>query len=150
MHPSYEDGDYLLVDQISYDFSDPKRGDVIVFTPAHDEVKVYIKRVIGLPNDKIILEDDTVLVVNSLTTESGKILKESYIEGTTKDPSEGAEIILLGEDEYFVMGDNRSNSSDSRSWGVLSRSRIIGKVLVRLWPISDFYFFKKPSYGGLE
>lgn len=150
MYPSYEDGDYLLVDQISYDFSDPRRGDVIVFTPPHEGAKVYIKRVVGLPNDTITLDENTVLVVNSLTTESGKILQESYTEGITHDSSEETETIVLGQDEYFVMGDNRSNSSDSRSWGVLHRSRIIGKVLVRLWPISDFYVFKKPSYGGLE
>lgn len=122
--------DNLIVDKISYRFHDPERFDVIVF-PYKTE-KFFIKRVIGLPGETVQLDYDGNIYIN------GVLLEEHYGYEPTKDPGRAIEMITLGEDEYFVMGDNRNNSKDSRfeSVGNINRRIIIGKAWVRLWPFN--------------
>ena len=130
MFPTFEDKQYLIVDQISYRFEDPKRGDVIIFRFPLDPSKFFIKRVIGLPNEKVIIKSGAVSVIG--TDGKSVQLDEPYLEGNHGGQDNfSAE---LKDDEYFVMGDNRAASSDSRSWGVLPRKNVIGKAFLRLLP----------------
>lgn len=138
MEPNFESGDYLIVDEISYRFSDPKRGDVIIFNSPVQPVK-YIKRVIGLPGETVKIENGKVYIKKQGSNEF-KLLQEPYTDIFT----EGRAEITLKEGEYFVMGDNRFASYDSRSWGVLKRNKIIGRVLIRLWPISKIDIIENP------
>ncbi|GBD33789.1 Signal peptidase I T [bacterium HR34] len=138
MEPNFESGDYLIVDEISYRFSDPKRGDVIIFNSPVQPVK-YIKRVIGLPGETVKIENGKVYIKKQGNNEF-KLLQEPYTDIFT----EGRVEITLKEGEYFVMGDNRFASYDSRSWGVLKRNKIIGRVLIRLWPISKIDIIENP------
>lgn len=132
MDETFHNGDYLIVDQISYYFEKPSRGDVIIFRYPKDPSKFFIKRVIGLPGDTITIEDTTVTIENEAHPD-GFVLDEPYInEMTPTSPLTET----LGGREYFVMGDNRDKSSDSRSWGVLQEERIVGRALVRLFPPS--------------
>ncbi len=129
MHPTFETGDYLIVDQLSYRFNDPKRGDVVVFRYPNDEKVFYIKRVIGLPGETVRIDKGITSVIR--TDGTTLVLDESYVvlEDVTYTKSQ-----TLGEGEYFVMGDNRPHSSDSREWGVLPERDIMGRAYVRLLP----------------
>lgn len=136
MHPTFTNGEYLIVDELTYHFKKPTRGETIVFRPPLDTKKFYIKRIIGLPNETVSISGDTVRIVNT-TYPGGFTLDESYID----TPWEGAITKTLGPDEYFVMGDNRNASFDSRSWGALKEKKIIGRPLVRLYPFSTIESF---------
>ncbi len=150
MQPSYESGDYILIDKISYRLSEPKRGDVIVFKSPTDVSETYIKRIIGIPYDTIILENDNVKILESGSDES-ILINEQYIKGKTGAYfGDSRKIVSLGENEYFVMGDNRTDSWDSRFWGKLDGGAVLGKSLLRLWPIGSIDFITRPSYEGLE
>lgn len=138
MDPTFETGHYLIVDKISYRFVEPKRNSVIVFTfPENTTIpgqkgRNLIKRVIGLPGDIVKMDGNTVTIINT-TNPSGMVLDQSYV--THQSPSSFE--TKLGKDEYFVMGDNRAESFDSRSWGILPYKNIIGKPIIRLWPLSE-------------
>jgi signal peptidase I len=132
MAETFHTGEYLIVDQLSYHLGDPSRGDVIVFRYPLDPSKYFIKRVIGLPGDTIVIEDSQVTVINDKHPE-GIVLEEPYVTSMRPSPRLEEE---LGDREYFVMGDNRDESSDSRIWGVLQKERIVGRALVRLFPPS--------------
>lgn len=136
MHPTFENLDYLIVDEFLYDFRTPARGDVIVFRYPDNPSIFYIKRIIGLPGEIVSVNHGAVTV----TTAAGQdiTLAEPYImnEDATYTKS-----VSLNPGEYFVMGDNRPNSSDSRVWGPLPRQDIIGRVDLRLLPISHIGFF---------
>lgn len=131
MFPTFKSGDYLIVDQLTYHFNEPKRGDVVVFKYPNDPRIFYIKRIIGLPGETVhITEGNT-----SVTKQDGTTLKldESYVV------SEDATYTIdatLGEDEFFVMGDNRPRSSDSRVWGPLPKEDLMGRAFIRLLPPS--------------
>jgi signal peptidase I len=130
MDPTFSTGQYLVVDELSYRFEEPKRGDVVIFRYPKDPKQYFIKRLIGLPGETVRIEGEKV----SITTIEGETstLSEPYV----KNRGNGGNIVKkLGEDEYFVMGDNRPESSDSRSWGVLPREDIIGRAFLRLLPI---------------
>lgn len=133
MHPTFESADYLIIDQLSYRFDDPKRGDVIVFRYPNKPSVFYIKRIIGLPGETIVIERGNA----TITRTDGTVftLEEPYVvaEDATYNLTS-----TLGPDQYFVMGDNRPKSSDSRSWGPLPREDIMGKAFIRLLPASDF------------
>ncbi len=131
MYPSLEDGDNLIIDKISYRFVDPKRFDVIVFPFQYQDETYYIKRVIGLPGETVQIQDGEIYI-------NGKILKESYGYEEIRNPGFASSEITLAADEYFVLGDNRNNSRDSRepSVGNISREDIIGRALLRVWPFS--------------
>lgn len=134
MENNFHDGDYLIVDQISYRFSDIKRGDIIIFKAPTDASQYYIKRVIALPGEGVQIEKGKVIIYNDDYSD-GKTLDENYLEdgiGTYPDK----EKIKLRDDEYFVLGDNREKSSDSRSWGPLQEHNIIGKAMIRLYPFN--------------
>lgn len=131
MMDTFHNGEYLIVDQVSYRFNEPSRGDVIIFRYPRDPSKFFIKRVIGLPGEKIAIEGNTVTITNGSHPE-GAVLDEPYI--ASMQPNTFLEE-NLGEGEYFVMGDNRDQSSDSRMWGVLQEQNIIGRALLRLFPI---------------
>lgn len=130
MFNTFQNGQYLIVDQLSYHLNDPARGDVIIFRYPRDPSKFFIKRIIGLPGDTIAIEDSKVIITNE-THPDGVVLDEPYVNAM--DPAEPFEE-KLGDREYFVMGDNRNQSSDSRSWGVLQEERIIGRAFLRLFP----------------
>lgn len=157
MEPSFFHGEYLIVDEFSYNFSEPKRGQVVVFRhpePDCDDhissnyinrkffqgaCSNYIKRVIGLPGETITIKEGKVSV-------NGVILDESYIPKNI--PTLGSQTVTLAEDEFFVLGDNRNPnaSSDSREWGVLPRTHIVGKALVILLPPQKFGFVEPIEY----
>lgn len=132
MDNTFASGQYLIVDQVSYYFKKPMRGDVIVFRYPRDPSTFFIKRIIGVPGDTITIEDSRVKIVNEKHPE-GFILEEPYIRSMAPEPKI---VEKLGDREYFVMGDNRDNSSDSRKWGILREERIIGRALIRLFPPS--------------
>ena len=138
METTLSDGDNLLVDKITYRFSDPKRFDIIVFPFQYDTDTYYIKRIIGMPGETVQMDYDGNIYIN------GSLMEESYGREVIQNPGRAAEPITLGEDEYFVMGDNRNNSSDSRdpSVGNIHRKDIIGRAWVRIWPFSKFGVLK--------
>lgn len=136
MHPTFENLDYLIIDEIVYSFSSPARGDVIVFRYPGNPSLFYIKRVIGLPGETVSINHGKV----SITTTAGDTfsLSEPYI---VNEDATYTKRVSLGNGEYFVMGDNRPNSSDSRVWGVLPRKNIIGRADIRLLPVTKGGFF---------
>lgn len=137
MEPTFENSEYLIVDQFTYHFEAPRRGDVIIMRYPKDPSVFFIKRIIGLPNETVEIQGKTVVVES--TAHSTLTLDESFI-----DPSRMRSefnTYPLGPDEYFVMGDNRIESSDSRSWGNLPRADIVGRALVRLFPPTRISFF---------
>lgn len=137
MEDTFHDNEYLIVDQLTYHFEEPKRGDVIIFRYPRDESKFFIKRVIGLPGDTISIDDNRVMIQNS-TYPEGIVIFEPYIN---KMENGSYVTATLDEGEYFVMGDNRDQSSDSRMWGTLDRDEIIGRALLRLFPVSKAGLF---------
>ncbi len=136
MDPNFVDGDYLIVDQISYRFNNPERGEVIVFKYPKDPSKRYIKRVIGLPGEEVVVNSGDVTI-------EGKMLAEDYLDF---EVTPGNMDLLLSDGEYFVLGDNRPSSSDSRKWGVLPEENIIGKVIFRISPFTAFARVESPAY----
>ena len=135
MFPTFDDGQYLIVDEISYIVNGPHRGDVVVFKYPNDPSRFFIKRIIGLPNEKVSIKNGTVTIINA-ENPKGFVLKEDYIDeqfNTTADYSTGAE-------EYFVMGDNRNRSSDSRICGMLPRKLMVGRAYLRLLPLKEASF----------
>lgn len=132
MEPNFDTGDYLIVDELSYRIGNPKRGDVVVLQPPTDESKHFIKRIIGLPFETIEVQGNVVTIYNS-TNPDGFILKEPYLKFKSDKESK----YILKENEYFVMGDNRAVSYDSRSWGPLTRDHITGKAFLRLYPFDS-------------
>ena len=137
MEPTLSDGDNLIVDKLSYRFRDPERYDIIVFPYQHAENTYYIKRIIGLPGE-------TVQVIDGYMYINGKKLDEHYGAEVMEDPGIAAEPIKLGDDEYFVLGDNRNHSSDSRvaRVGVLTRDMLIGRAWVRIYPFNKIGVIK--------
>ena len=137
MEPTLSDGDNLIVDKLSYRFRDPERYDIIVFPYQHAENTYYIKRIIGLPGE-------TVQVIDGYMYINGKKLDEHYGAEVMEDPGIAAEPIKLGDDEYFVLGDYRNHSSDSRvaSVGVLTRDMLIGRAWVRIYPFNKIGVIK--------
>ncbi len=136
MADTFQSGDYLIVDQVSYHFSEPQRGDVVIFRYPKDPSKHFIKRIIGIPGDTITILGDTVTISN-VNQPEGITISEPYILSMSGDTSLTE---TLGEREYFVMGDNRDHSSDSRAWGVLQRERIVGRAWLRLFPPTSAAF----------
>lgn len=134
MESTLSDGDNLIVNKVTYRFSDPKRFDIVVFPFKYANQTYYIKRIIGLPGETIRIDNQGNIYIN------GEILKESYGTEVIREPGLAAEEITLGEDEYFVLGDNRNKSVDSRdpSVGTVKKSSIIGKAWLRIYPFQKF------------
>jgi signal peptidase I len=143
MEPAFHDGDYLVVDAISYRFREPERGEVVVLRTPDDLRDYYIKRLIGLPGEIVDIRNGRVKIY-SPSHPAGFILNEPYLH---PDMLTGGNVRrVLGEDEYFVLGDNREASHDSRNWGTLKRGDIIGRVWIRPWPIGDQFLIEAPTY----
>ena len=133
METTLSDGDNLIVDKLSYRFREPERFEIIVFPYQHAENTYYIKRIIGMPGDTIQIKNGNVFI-------NGELLVEDYGNERMNDPGIAANPITLEEDEYFVLGDNRNHSSDSRDSrvSVLKREDLIGRAWIRIWPLSEF------------
>ena len=133
MENTLSNGDNLIVDKLSYRFNDPERFDVIIFPFQYETDTYYIKRIIGLPGETVQIGTDGTIYIN------GEVLDEDYGLETIQDPGNAIEPIVLGEDEYFVLGDNRNNSSDSRFDGVgkVKRDTIIGRAWIRIYPFDE-------------
>src|SRR3989338_9063327 len=136
MDPTFADKQYLIVDELSYHFKDPERGEVIVFKYPKDESRYLIKRIVGLPEETVIIEGNTL----SVTTKEGEVLPipEPYV---VNEGNGNSMTLTLTDDQYFVMGDNRPASSDSRIWGPLPQDDIVGRALIRLLPLSSLDVF---------
>ncbi len=134
MEPTLQDGDSLLVDKLSYRFSDPDRFDIIIFPYQYEEETYFIKRVIGLPGERVRIDYDGSIFINDIP------LSEAYGAEVILDPGRAEKDVILGEDEYFVMGDNRNHSMDSRdpSVGNINKKDMLGKAFIRIYPFSTF------------
>lgn len=145
MYPNFVDGEYILTDKISYRFRLPARGDIIVFKAPRDHEIDFIKRIIGLPGEVVKVTGDVVYV-------NDKQLPEPYLpkDYVTKPGNflTNDQNVIVPPDEYFVFGDNRSHSSDSREWGFVKKEEIIGKAWFRYWPISQLGFVPKVKYAS--
>jgi len=131
MYPNFQDGEYILTDKISYRLKEPQRGDVIIFRAPRNQEYDYIKRIIGLPGDTVKIENNQMYINNQHLTEAYLPSFFSTHSGAFLHPGVG---VVIPEDEFFVLGDNRSHSSDSREWGFVPRENIVGKALLRYWP----------------
>ena len=147
MEHTFEDGDYLIINEIGLYFSEPKRGDVVVFRYPEDPKQYFIKRVIGLPNETVEINGNKVKIFRGGGFAAITLEESGYLD--SGQVTEGELKIQLGEDEYFVMGDNRLHSSDSRRWGPLERRFIVGKVFIRAWPLSEIKYFTPAPYPQL-
>jgi len=149
MLPNFHDKELVLTDKFFYKkFSEPKRGDVIILKYPRNEELEYIKRVIGLPGEKIAVRNKKVYIYNSEHPD-GFALEEPYIPPenvVTAKSFIGADPVKIPEDSYVVMGDNRPVSSDSREWGFVKKGEIVGKALIRYWPVNKTTIIKTPQY----
>ena len=136
MEETFNDGEYILIDEIGYRLNEPKRGDIVVFRFPEDKSKFFIKRVIGLPEETIEIKNNTVRIFNTENPD-GLVLDESQYLSASQH-TVGNLKVKLDLEEYFVMGDNRLQSFDSRGWGPVSRSLITGRVFFRAWPVNVF------------
>ena len=145
MEPNFQEGQYLIIDEASYYLRPPQRGEVIVFRYPNNTSEFFIKRIIGLPGEHVGIKDNEVRIINTEHPE-GFLLSETYLPTgalTIYDAS-----IDLTPDQYFVMGDNRIYSSDSRRWGPLDKKFLIGRAWLRLWPLGTAGSVPSPSYQG--
>jgi len=133
MEHTFSTGQYLIVDQVTYRLDEPDRGDVVIFKYPNDPSTYFIKRIIGVPGDTVSINGDSVSIKNR-DGSTDTVLIEPYILDT--NPTDTPQEVSLGTDEYFVMGDNRNASSDSRSWGILPGQNIIGRAFLRLFPLN--------------
>ncbi len=140
MLPNIKEGDWIMVSKASYFISDPQRGDVVVFSPPFDSPHPYIKRVIGLPGDIIEVKDNKVFV-------NGIPLEEEY---TMAEPDYEMQVIEVPADEYFVLGDNRNNSNDSRYGWTVARGNIVGEAWFTYWPAGRWTVIKHYGYPELS
>jgi len=143
MEPNFSSGDYLLIDEVSYRFREPQRGEVMVFHYPGDESTYYIKRIIGLPNERLVIGEGKIMLFNKEHT-NGFAVEEDYLPIGTE--TSGVKEVVLKDNEYFVLGDNRNYSFDSRSWGSLQKAEIVGLVRLRLWPFNKVMAVEKPAY----
>ena len=135
MSPNFHTGHYLIIDELSYRLHDPKRGDVVVLRYPLDTSRFFLKRIVGLPGERVTIKDGKVYITNP-DNPNGAPLVEPY-ESQTTFPAGQYKDVLLEPGEYFAMGDNRAGSSDSRAWGILPRKDIVGHALFRLFPLKD-------------
>ena len=144
MEQTFSDGDYLIVDQLTYNFTDPKRFEVVVFhtefIPGGSCGDYYIKRVIGIPGDRVVIKEGEVILYEN-NSDTPINLDEKYILDGLKTLAQEPIDVILKDNQYFVLGDNRGNSSDSRFWGPVDKSYIIGRPLIRLFPFNAIKVF---------
>jgi len=143
MEPNFHNANFLIVDELTYRFRAPQRGEVIIFKYPGNEKEYFIKRIIGLPGETLTVDLNTVTIT---TTTSTLTLTEPYIKPATAGQGI-SKVITLASDEYFVMGDNRGNSFDSRSWGPLKKGEITGLARLRVFPFSQFGSVDHAAYS---
>ena len=143
MEPNFADGEYLIIDELTFHFREPERGEIVVFhPPSSAEKQFYIKRVIGLPGEKVEVNEGKITIYNEANP-NGFELNEAYIE----DYTPGRDSETLGEGEYYLMGDNRDASFDSRAFGPVPRANFIGRVWIRGLPLEKIGSFPLPEYN---
>jgi signal peptidase I len=154
MVPTFQNGDYVLVDEFTYRVQAPERGQVVVFHDPQDWSTYFIKRVIGLPGETVDIANNTVTVFNQQNPK-GLVLDETYLPAGTPVSAETCDggtfsgttcVYTLSSSTYLMFGDNRTESYDSRSWGPLPAKNIVGLVRVRLWPLNAITAFAAPNY----
>lgn len=138
MEPNFQNSEYLIIDELSYRFRKPERGEVIVFKFPQNTSQFFIKRIVGLPQETIAFRDGDIFISATSGGEEVKLDESSYL---LKDVPLASLEVELRDNEYFVLGDNRNASSDSRKWGPLKEKFIVGKVLLRAWPFDQFDLF---------
>lgn len=144
MFPTYHDAEFLLTEKVTYRFNDPKRGDVVVFKAPPDDEEEFIKRIIGLPGDQVMVREGRVYI-------NGELLEEDYI-ATDVFTSGGTyardgQTVTVPEGEYLVMGDNRPHSHDSRNFGPIRKSKIVGRAWFLYWPLNRAMLIKEVNYS---
>ena len=143
MHPTYKNGEFLMANKITYKVSQPKRGDVVIFK--FSDTQDFIKRIIGIPGDELMIKDGKIYINNQLLDES-KYLNASVITNGGSYMHEG-QTITVPDDKYFVCGDNRTNSSDSREFGPIEKDRIKGKAWIVYFPFTEFRIVQHETYS---
>jgi signal peptidase I len=141
MEPNFHEKDYLIIDEISYRLHDPKRGDVVVFKAPVNADDYYLKRVIGLPGEKIKIEKNKIIIFNKENPQ-GFVLQEEYLDASTT----GDVDVTLGDEQYYVLGDNRIASFDSRRFGPINEDTIVGRAWLRGWPFDRLAIFETPNF----
>jgi signal peptidase I len=144
MEPNFHEKEYLIIDELSYRLHDPKRGDVVVFRPPENTKEFFLKRIIGLPGERVKIAEGRVIIYNQAHPE-GVVVNEAYLphDSTTA----GDQTVLLGQNEFFVLGDNRPNSFDSRRFGPIDRSSVVGRTWIRGWPFDRISVLNTPSFN---
>ncbi len=137
MDPTFASGQYLIVDEISYRVSEPQRGDVVIFKYPINPKQYFIKRLIGMPRETVIVNEKGQVFIKDANGKIILTMKEPYVEFPKSDSVE----LTLGEDEYFLMGDNRAGSFDSRLWGPVKRDLLVGRAFLRLFPVTKVDIF---------
>jgi len=144
MEPNFYDGEYLIVDEISYRFKEPERGDIVIFHPPDNPKVYYIKRIIGLPSEVVDIKNGEIKVYEADSVEPLVIDESKYLsEDQSLRPSYH---VKLSETEYYLLGDNRRSSLDSRRLGAIGESYIKGRVVLRAFPFDKFTVIKSPIY----
>jgi signal peptidase I len=150
MSPNFSNGDYVLVDELTYRLRAPERGEIVVFHDPQDYATYFIKRIIGLPNESVMINNNTVTIFKNSAQCSGPngfVLNETYLpKGTITSVTGGGDCYTLSSSTYLMLGDNRPDSFDSRSWGALPAKNIVGLVRIRLWPVNAIQAFAAPKY----
>jgi signal peptidase I len=146
MEPNFKDREYLVINELSYRFETPVRGEIVVFRPPTATNEFFIKRVIGEPGEKVTVRNGVVTIADKDHPNGYKLDESAYIPGIY---TPGDIEVTLAADQYFLMGDNRSVSMDSRSFGPVSKGAIVGKVWIRGWPLDKIGSIESPSYAGI-
>lgn len=149
MDPLFATNDHLIVEKLSYRFGHPDRGDIVVFRYPYDPTTSYVKRIIGLPGERVLIENGRVRIFNSENPD-GFVLDESvYLETSrlTTTSAAGRNEFTVTPDHYFVMGDNRPASSDSREWGLLPQENIVGRAIIKTYPLNEISLIKHAKYS---
>lgn len=142
MEPTLHNHEFILVEKVSYWFESPQRGDIVVFKYPDDPTQDYIKRVIGLPGDHVVIQNGGVYVNGTRLTEKYIAAPPDYAGCTYCD-------VVVPKGDLFVLGDNRDNSSDSHEWGLLPRGNVIGRAVLAYWPLPDLTLLRDPSYANV-
>ncbi len=144
MEPNFDDRDYLIIDELSYRFREPERGEVIVFRYPDNPKEFFLKRIIALPGEGVKVAEGKVTIYNQEHPE-GVVVKEEYL--SKELATVGEQSLRLGPDQFFVLGDNRTNSYDSRRFGPIEKNVIVGRAWLRGWPVSKVEIFKVPEFN---
>lgn len=144
MEPNFYDHEYLIIDELSYRLREPLRGEIVVFRYPRDESQFFIKRIIGLPGETVEITDAHVVIYNEENPNGKALDEDAYLDGAL---TQGKKKITLAADEYYVLGDNRDESLDSRSFGPVKKEEFIGRVWVRGLPLSRVSTFDIPTYN---